>query len=275
MESYTYPSVLTIAGFDGSGGAGLQADIKTISALGCYATSVLTALPVQNTLGVESIYPIPEEVVARQIASVMDDIPPKAIKIGMVHTKALLMTIVDMLTKYPEVPIIFDPVMVSSSGRQLMENDAIAAMVEHLFPLLSIVTPNMDEAAALAGMPINNVDDMYVAGAKIKRQCKSVLIKGGHLQQEQLSSLYFDEAGDVHQFQSQKYNTNNTHGTGCTLSSAIASYIARGESFLQAVAKGQKYVQQSILHGMDVKTGKGKGPLNHFFEPQKLIKRSI
>ncbi|RZK83035.1 MAG: bifunctional hydroxymethylpyrimidine kinase/phosphomethylpyrimidine kinase [Pedobacter sp.] len=274
MKSYTYPSVLTIAGFDGSGGAGIQADIKTMSALGCYATSVLTALPIQNTVGVKSIYPIPNDVVAAQMEAVMDDIFPSAIKIGMVHTGTLITTIINILQKYPAIPVVFDPVMVSSSGRPLIEADTIKVMVDKLFPIVTLVTPNLDEASVLADMPIETVDDMYAAGAKIKRSCKTLLIKGGHLKDEQLTSLYFDEAGDVYPFRFQKHETNNTHGTGCTLSSAIAAYLAIGQPLLQAVSNGQQYLYDAILHGIDVKTGKGNGPVNHFFDPQKQIKKS-
>ena len=152
VKKYRYPSVLTIAGFDGSGGAGIQADIKTISALGCYATSALTALPVQNTEGVRSIYPIPYTVVGEQIRTILDDIFPSAIKIGMVHTAELVDTIVDALPDHPRTPLIFDPVMVATSGHKLIEDKTVERLVERLFPLSTVITPNMDEAAILAGM---------------------------------------------------------------------------------------------------------------------------
>lgn len=275
MQTYAYPSVLTIAGFDGSGGAGIQADIKTISSLGCYATSVLTSLPVQNTTGVKSIFPIPAEVVAAQLEAILDDIFPDAIKIGMMSNKTIINTIVNMLDKYPQVPVVVDPVMVSSSGQRLLDEDAYQALTEKLFPVATIITPNLDEAAVLAGMPIKTVDDMYSAGAKIKRSCKSLLLKGGHLDSDQLTSLYFDEAGDGYAFESPRYEATNTHGTGCTLSSAIAANLAKGESLLAAISNAQQYVEQAILNGLNVKTGQGKGPLNHFFDPQKLVKKPI
>lgn len=276
MKKYIYPSVLTIAGFDGSGGAGIQADIKTISALGCYATSVLTALPVQNTTGVKSIHTIPCSTVEEQLYTVLDDIFPNAIKIGMVHSCELVNSIVYVLNKYPKISLVFDPVMVATSGHKLIEDDTIQSIIKQLFPIADIITPNLDEASVLAQMPIKSVDDMYVAGEKIKALgCNSLLLKGGHLESEQLTSLFFSTDGQVIEYHSRKYDTNNTHGSGCTLSSAIASYIAQGKTFSDAVALAQDYVQQAIFYGKDVQTGKGNGPLNHFFNPQKLIKNEL
>ncbi|MBK1441906.1 bifunctional hydroxymethylpyrimidine kinase/phosphomethylpyrimidine kinase [Parapedobacter sp. ISTM3] len=275
-KTYRYPSVLTIAGFDGSGGAGIQADIKTISALGCYATSALTALPVQNTQGVKAIYPIPYHTVQDQLVTILDDIFPDAIKIGMVHTGELVDTIVDTLAEYAQTPVVFDPVMVATSGDKLIEDKTITTIVERLFPMAAVITPNMDEAAILAEMPVRTLDDLYVAGLKIRKLgCQSVLLKGGHLDAPRLTSLYFDAQGTVHEFGFTKSETNNTHGSGCTLSSAIASYIALRNSLLEAVRKGQEYVYQAILHGSDVQVGKGNGPLNHFFNPQKLTKYDL
>ncbi|EEI93106.1 phosphomethylpyrimidine kinase [Sphingobacterium spiritivorum ATCC 33300] len=274
--TYNYIPVLSIAGFDGSGGAGIQADMKTFSALGCYATSVLTALPVQNTQGVRSIYPIPDVAVREQIQTILDDIFPKAIKIGMVHTSELVQIITDTLGLYPATPVVFDPVMVATSGHKLIEESTILTLVEQLFPITTVLTPNMDEAAILAEMEVKTLDDMYIAGEKIlKLGCQSVLLKGGHLQTSMLTSLFFDQSGSVQTFEFEKFETNNTHGSGCTLSSAIASYLARGESLADAVRLGQDYVHQAILNGKDVQTGKGNGPLNHFFNPQKLIKHEL
>ena len=268
--------MLTIAGFDGSGGAGIQADIKTISALGCFATSALTALPVQNTQGVRSIYPIPYPAVREQLQAILDDIFPDAVKIGRVHTGELVDTMVDTLADYPSIPVVFDPVMVATSGDRLIEDQTIRTVIERLFPLAAVITPNMDEAAILAEMPVKTLDDMYRAGEKIRKLgCRSVLLKGGHLTTPRLTSLYFDAAGAVHEFSFDRFETNNTHGSGCTLSSAVASYLALGESLLEAVGKGQHYVHQAILHGRDVQIGNGNGPLNHFFNPQKLTKYDL
>lgn len=272
QTTYRYPSVLTIAGFDPSGGAGIQADIKTISALGCFATSVLTALPVQNTCGVRSIHSIPTEVVAEQMRAVLDDIPPDAVKTGMVHSVELVETIVNTLAEYPRVPLVFDPVMVATSGHKLIEDSTIAVIVECLFPLADIITPNLDEAAVLAGMSIETLDDMYTAGEKILTLgCRSLLLKGGHLKADRLTSLFFDGKGGVSEYSSEKYDTCNTHGSGCTLSSAIASYIARGKKLADAVVLAQDYVTRAIFHGKDVRTGRGNGPLNHFHDPMKLV----
>lgn len=276
MKKYTYPSVLTIAGFDGSGGAGIQADIKTFSALGCYATSVLTALPVQNTQGVQKIYSIPLEAVSDQIAAILDDIMPDAIKIGMVHTPQLVETIATSLSQYPKVPIVFDPVMVATSGHTLIEEDTIQTIVDKLFPIADIITPNMDEASILAGMDVKTLDDMRLAAEVILTLgCKHVLLKGGHQQTETITSLFFEENGKHTAFETKKFTTKNTHGSGCTLSSAIAAYLARGENFNNAVALAQQYVYEAIKNGKDVLVGKGNGPLNHFFNPNKLIKNEL
>jgi len=264
---------MTVAGFDGSGGAGLQADIKTISALGCYATSVLTALPIQNTQGVRAVHPIHGTVVRAQMEAILDDMCPDAIKIGMVHSGELVDAIASTLTAYVGVPIVYDPVLVASSGDTLIKNGTLARIVDRLFPLVTLVTPNMDEASVLAEMPVRTLADMYLAGEKIRQLgVRSVLLKGGHLKTPRLTSIYIDEEGKIHEFVLDKIHTLNTHGTGCTLSSAIASYIALGESVLAAVQKGQLYVHQAILHSSDVKAGKGRGPLNHFFHPQPLKK---
>ncbi len=276
MKKYRYPSTLTIAGFDGSGGAGIQADIKTFSALGCYATSVLTALPVQNTMGVRKIYPIALEAVADQIESIMDDVFPDAIKIGMVHTPQLVITIAQTLQKYKKVPLVFDPVMVATSGHKLIEEETIAAMIDLLFPLADVITPNMDEAGILAKVSVETLEDMYVAGENILALgCKRVLVKGGHLEQDALQSILFDKNSHPEIFKSKKIKTKNTHGSGCTLSSAIAAYLAQGHTISEAVSLAQNYVFMAIEQGADVQLGMGNGPLNHFFNPQKQIKYEL
>lgn len=276
MKKYTYPSVLSIAGFDGSGGAGIQADIKTISALGCYATTVLTALPVQNTQGVRNIYPIPLEAVEDQIEAVMDDIMPDAIKIGMVHTPELVDSITATLKKYEAVPIVFDPVMVATSGHRLIEEDSINALIEQLLPIATVITPNMDEAAILANMNVKTLEEMRIAGKQIKELgCNSILMKGGHQETTNITSLFFDPNSRCHPFEVIKIRTNNTHGSGCTLSSAIAAYLAQGRTLFEAVDLGQRYVHRAIDSGKNVRTGKGNGPLNHFFNPQKMIKNEM
>lgn len=270
---YRCPSVLTIAGFDGSGGAGIQGDIKTISALGCYATSVLTALPVQNTAGVQCVYPISIEAVGMQLKCVLEDIKPDAIKIGMVHTAELVDVIVDILKAYKSIPIIYDPVMVSSSGHRLVTADTIEAVVNHLLPIAELITPNMDEAAVLAQIEIKSLKDMKEAGLRIRTLGgRNVLIKGGHQRTEMLTSFLLDEESVFHSYETEKIETRNTHGTGCTLSSAIASFRAQGKSIYEAVALGQEFTHAAICAAADVQIGMGQGPLNHFFGPRKLIK---
>lgn len=267
IDLQTYPSVLTIAGFDSSGGAGIQADIKTISALGCYATCALTALPIQNTTGVKNIYPIDYKSVKEQISVVFDDILPCAIKIGMVHNCQLVDIIVETLKQYPPVPVVFDPVMISTSGHKLIEDKTIDYIVEKLFPIAYVITPNLDEASVLSGISIKTTDQMLEAGKKImKLGVNALLLKGGHLQGDTITSLFF-QGDEVYTFTFEKYATKNTHGSGCTLSSAIAAYIAKGHTLLSAVTEAQNYVQKAIFYGKDITIGKGSGPLNHFFDP--------
>ncbi|KGO79223.1 hydroxymethylpyrimidine kinase [Flavobacterium beibuense F44-8] len=275
-KKYTYPTVLTIAGTDPSGGAGIQADLKTFSALGCYGMSVITALVAQNTTGVRAIHNIPADFVQQQLDAVMEDIRPDAIKIGMVHTSQLVEVIAATLKKYPDIPVVFDPVMVATSGDKLIEDTTIEVIVSQLFPLVTLITPNMDEASLLANMPIETVSQMQQAGEVISATgCKALLMKGGHLQTEQLTSILMDENGIVNTYVSDKVDTNNVHGSGCTLSSAIASYLARGEELQNAVALAQEYINGAIYHGRDVLIGKGNGPLNHFYNPQTMIKNEM
>ncbi|WP_330443489.1 bifunctional hydroxymethylpyrimidine kinase/phosphomethylpyrimidine kinase [Flavobacterium sp. C4GT6] len=275
-EKYTYPIVLTIAGTDPSGGAGIQADLKTFSALGCYGMSVITALVAQNTTGVRGIHNVPAQFVEQQLDAVMEDIRPDAIKIGMVHTSQLVEVIAATLKKYPDIPVVFDPVMVATSGDKLIEDATIAVIVSQLFPLVTLITPNMDEASLLANMPIETVAQMQQAGQVISRTgCKALLMKGGHLQTEQLTSILMDKSGIVNTYISDKVDTNNVHGSGCTLSSAIASYLTRGEELQDAVALAQEYINGAIYHGRDVLTGNGNGPLNHFYNPQTMIKNEM
>lgn len=266
-------SVLSIAGFDGSGGAGIQADTKTASALGCYATNVLTALPVQNTQGVQAIFEIPSEAIGLQIRSVLEDIYPDAIKIGMVHSVELVKIIADNLQQY-DGPVVFDPVMVSTSGHRLIKDETIAACKELLFPLATLITPNLDEVSVLVNEKIETTEKMQEAGKKILEMgTKAVLVKGGHLRQDELVSYLMQQNRPVESFRSRRIKTRNTHGSGCTLSSAVASYLAQGLSLSESVARAQTYVEQAILNGKDLWIGKGNGPLNHFFDPQKLIIR--
>ncbi|MFD2603063.1 bifunctional hydroxymethylpyrimidine kinase/phosphomethylpyrimidine kinase [Flavobacterium suzhouense] len=276
MKKYTYPTVLTIAGTDPSGGAGIQADLKTFAALGCYGMSVVTALVAQNTCGVRAIHSVPPEFVREQLLAVLEDIRPDAIKIGMVHSVGLVNVITEVLEAYPDIPVVFDPVMIATSGHRLIEEDTVSAIVEKLFPLSAVITPNMDEASFLTGIPVTGIDDMQEAAAMIMQmRPKALLLKGGHLQSEKLTSMLVNAAGLIQEYHSDKIDTKNMHGSGCTLSSAIASYLAIGDTIRDAVAKAQEYVHGAIFNAADVVIGKGNGPLNHSYNPQKMIKNEM
>jgi len=271
----SYHSVLTIAGSDSGGGAGIQADLKTFSALGCFGASAITAITVQNTRGVFGIHSIPPAIVHDQIKVVMDDIRPAAIKIGMVHTADLAVAIAAAIKGYA-VPVILDPVMVATSGDKLIEDNTIDTLQKELFPLSDLVTPNVHEAQLLADMPIRNKEDMRLAAREIiKTGCRAVLIKGAHLKGDRLFDVYLDANGREEIFESGFINTDNTHGTGCTLSSAIAAFRASGIDRVEAIAKATQYVHQAIEAGRNVQTGGGHGPLNHFFNPQKMITHDL
>lgn len=273
---YKYPTVLTIAGTDPTGGAGIQADLKTFSALGCYGMSVITALVAQNTCGVRAIHSVSPDFVLAQLQAVMEDVLPDAIKIGMVHSLELVNVIAKVLKQYPQIPVVFDPVMIATSGDRLIEERTIEAIVTQLFPLSALITPNMDEASLLAGMSVKTVEDMKVSAEKIMDMgTNALLLKGGHLESAQLTSLLIGKKGLIKALYSDKIETKNMHGSGCTLSSAIAAYLARGFALAEAVSKAQDYVHGAIYNAADVVIGKGNGPLNHFYNPQKMIKNEM
>ncbi|WP_254527749.1 MULTISPECIES: bifunctional hydroxymethylpyrimidine kinase/phosphomethylpyrimidine kinase [unclassified Sphingobacterium] len=271
-KKYKVPTVLSIAGFDGSGGAGIQADTKTISSLGCYAMNVLTALPVQNTQGVKNIFDIPVEAVKEQLDCLFEDIYPDSIKIGMVHNSKLVETIANSLKDY-KGSIVFDPVMVSTSGHRLIHEETIAAIKELLFPIAQIITPNLDEVSVLVGREISSVHAMEeVADEILSLGCNAALLKGGHLQSDILTSILIQKNHAAQYFDSKRVNTKNTHGSGCSLSSAIASFLARGYHLEQSTENALMYINSAIKGSKDLLIGKGNGPLNHFFNPQRLIK---
>lgn len=275
MQQYTYATVLSIGGSDSGGGAGIQADIKTISALGCFATTAITAITAQNTIGVIALQILSPEIVRAQLEAVLSDIRPLAIKIGMIPTGDHASVIADVLKSYPDIPVIFDPVMITSTGKQLMADECLAVIQECLLPQVALLTPNIDEAAVLTGMSIQNLGDIKDAALGIvKSNCKAVLVKGGHLRSNILFDVYLDQDGNQEVFESVKIDSFNTHGTGCSLSSAIAAYIARGNNIPASIRLGRSYIYEAIAAGENVKTGHGHGPLNHFFDPQKMIKIS-
>ena len=282
-ECSKYIAVLTIAGSDCSGGAGIQADIKTISALGCYAASAITAITVQNTQGVTAVHAVPPEIVAGQIRAVMDDIKPKAVKIGMVNDAETIKAIADTLADYDIEHIVVDPVMVSTSGSKLMQDDAIKVFIEKLLPMSTLITPNIYEAEILAGKKITDEDAMNdVAGEILSKGAEAVLIKGGHIEGDKKVDLLYNairktEArsseltmmiGDS--FESETVETRNTHGTGCTLSAAIASNLAMGLGINKAIDKAKYWLTSALIAGADVEIGSGHGPVNHFYAPKKM-----
>lgn len=266
-----YPIVLTIAGSDSSGGAGIEADIKTISALGAFATAAITAVTAQNTTGVAAIQGIEPEIVGKQIDAVFDDMRPDAVKIGMLHSREIIETVAKRLSFYKPAHVVLDPVMISTFGNRLINENAIIALKQKLFPLASLVTPNKFETEFLSG--IDSAENGFVqksANEIMNIGACAVLIKGGHFSDSSVTDYLYDANGKEWQFPGTYIDTANTHGTGCTLSSAIATRLAFGDSLPDAVKNAKIYLQNALLHGKDVKTGNGHGPLNHFFNPQKL-----
>jgi hydroxymethylpyrimidine/phosphomethylpyrimidine kinase len=263
-----YYKVLTIAGSDSGGGAGIQADLKTMAALGCYGMSVITALTAQNTRGVNAIHPVPPSFAAEQIAAVFSDIGADAVKIGMLYSAQLIEVIARELKKYSAANIILDPVMVAQSGDKLLQDDAIQAIKEYLMPLADVVTPNIPEAEVLLNRSILGLEDMQTAAKALAGHgSRSILIKGGHLADGDSTDLLY-LAGEERfvRLAAKRIASNNNHGTGCTLSSAIASYLARGNDIEDAVRKAKTYIQNAIRAGADYTIGHGHGPVHHFFE---------
>lgn len=272
MTTKKYPCVLTIAGSDCSGGAGIQADIKTISALGAYAASAITAITVQNTCGVTGIHPVPPLYVKGQIDAVMTDIRPDAIKIGMINDVEIVKVIADSIKEYNPKFVVFDPVMVSTSGCKLIEDSAIEAITSMLIPLSTVITPNLSEAMVLTRKKLSGVESMTIAGKELLgMECGSVLIKGGHLEGDDMCDVLCSAGEEKpYIFKAGKIDSKNTHGTGCTLSSAIATLLALGHELPEAVSEAKEYVYKGIESGKDVHIGEGHGPLNHFHSPVKM-----
>lgn len=269
-----YPVVLSIAGSDSSGGAGIQADIKAMSAIGTFAATAITAITAQNTTGVSGIQGIDPQIVGQQIDAVFTDIHPKAVKIGMLFSKDIINTVAERLSYYKPEHIVLDPVMISTSGSKLIADDAIESMISQLVPLATVLTPNRFEAELLAGIKIDSYVQIEEAANRIIRLgCKSVLIKGGHFSNDEMTDYLFSENGLEATFPGKFVGTKNTHGTGCTLSSAIAAYLALGKPLNEAVSSAKSYLQAALENGADVSIGSGHGPLNHFLNPQKLIAR--
>lgn len=257
-------NLLTIAGSDSSGGAGIQADLKTFAAHGTFGMSVITAVTAQNTCGVTMVQDINPEIIQAQIDAVFDDIRVDAVKIGMVSRTESIKAIAESLRKWKPKVIVLDPVMISKSGYALLQADACKALIEELLPLATLLTPNLPEAEAICGFSIENEADMEKAAVKIiSLGCKSVLVKGGHLGGKDADDYLYD-GKDAYWFKGKMIDTKNTHGTGCTLSSALAADLAKGMSEKEAVAAAKAYVTEAIEHGIEL--GSGCGPTHHFVE---------
>lgn len=271
-----YP-VLSIAGSDSSGGAGIQADIKTISAIGCYAMTAITAITAQNTTGVRAVQGIDPTVVRAQLEAVWDDIPPLAIKIGMLYDKAIIDTVADVIEhafeSHKQVPLIIDPVMVSTSGSLLIAEDAVDTMIKRLFPLATLITPNQSEARALTGSEdyMEQISKLHAMGAA------GVLIKGGDTPRTDVKIDYLSITPETNSIAltADAVRTVNSHGTGCTMSSAIASYMALGYDVTEAVRKAKLFVTKALETASFLHVGSGHGPTNHLFSPRRMKIRNV
>ncbi|MCX8084500.1 MAG: bifunctional hydroxymethylpyrimidine kinase/phosphomethylpyrimidine kinase [Calditerrivibrio sp.] len=258
--------VLTIAGSDSGAGAGIQADLKTMSAHGVYGLTVITSITAQNTLGVTDIFDLPLSIIYSQIDSLFNDFDIAAVKTGMLSSSEIIEVVVDRMKKYSVERLVVDPVMVAKGGSKLLKDSAISKLKDELIPLAYVITPNIEEAKVLLGIDfIGTLDDMKDVTYELKKLgCKNVLLKGGHLEGEFTYDIAFD-GNKMEIFAMQKVETKNTHGTGCTMASAIASNLAKGYDFFSSVMLSKSYVYNAILHGADLNIGRGHGPLKHFF----------
>lgn len=272
-KTFRYPIALTIAGSDSGGGAGIQADIKTFSALGVFGTSVITSVTAQNTQGVRGIQAISPEILRGQMNAVFEDFAIDAVKIGMLHNREAVRIVAESIQAFSPSFIVVDPVMISTTGSMLLDSNAIDRMVQELFPLATLVTPNLDEANYLTGITIRSVSDMEQAARKLQEAgCHSVLMKGGHLKDQGMTDLLVIGKETPIRLTTSVIHTDNSHGTGCTLSSAIAAYLTLGNQLTEAVRLAKQYVTSALSAGSDVRTGHGHGPMNHFFSPISLLK---
>jgi hydroxymethylpyrimidine/phosphomethylpyrimidine kinase len=276
VSTLEYPRVLSIAGSDSGGGAGVQADLKTIAALGCYGMTAITALTAQNTLGVRSIHGVPPQMLRDQIDAVIEDIGVHAVKIGMLHSPDIVLTVAQAIDRHVLKLVVLDPVMVATSGAVLIDSPAIAVLVRELFRRAEVVTPNLDEASLLVGRPLEDERAMERAARElIDMGARAVLLKGGHLAGDVVSDLFMTRDEQSHWMRAPRIATANTHGTGCTLSSAIAAYLALGRPLLDAVLGARAYVRAALAAGSGVRTGAGGGPLNHGHAPHAMHLRPL
>ena len=263
-----YYKVLTIAGSDSGGGAGVQADLKTFAANGCYGMSVITALTAQNTQGVTGIHALPPSFAVEQMRAVFTDIGTDAIKIGMLYSAELIEAVAETLNEFRPRNIVLDPVMVAQSGDKLLQDEAIQAIREHLMPLADVVTPNLPEAEVLLGRKIDSFQDVQRAARELSQiGGRSILVKGGHMAESKSTDLlYLTEEDRFVRLEADRIDSRNNHGTGCTLSSAIAAHMAKGRDIQAAVEKAKTYIQNAIKAGASYEIGHGHGPVHHFFE---------
>lgn len=261
-----YKSVLSIAGSDPSGGAGIQADLKTISACGCYGTTAITAIVDENTVGVFGVHPVPIQFVKGQIKSVLDDIGADAIKIGMLHSSELILAVKEVLLPYKVRNIVLDPVMVATSGDKLLMVEAIETLKHELMPLVRVITPNIPEAEILLGHKISQQSDLPLVVKELSYNGQvSVLLKAGHFFEKELVDVFYNaETDEIIELRSQRVSTKNTHGTGCTFSSAVAAFLAHQLPLNEAICKAKDYIYGAIVEGSKYQIGKGNGPVHHF-----------
>jgi hydroxymethylpyrimidine/phosphomethylpyrimidine kinase len=263
-----YARVLTIAGSDSGGGAGIQADLKTFAALGCYGMSAITALTAQNTVGVQGIHAVPASFLKAQIQSVMDDIGADALKIGMLHEPGIVEVVAWAIDHYNIRQVVLDPVMVATSGDRLIAQETVQVLVRELFPRVTVVTPNLDEAQLLLGQAIANAQALDAAAQGLLAMgARAVLLKGGHLASDEVVDVLVQAQGPTRRLASARIPSRNVHGTGCTLSSAIAAHLALGHGLEEAVVLARTFILSAIEQGAQVQTGQGHGPLNHGFAP--------
>ena len=263
-----YARVLTIAGSDSGGGAGIQADLKTFAALGCYGMSAITALTAQNTVGVQAIHAVPPPFLKAQLQSVIEDIGVDAVKIGMLHEPGVVEVVAWAIEHYQLRHVVFDPVMVATSGDRLIEHDTVRLLVDRLFPLASVITPNLDEASLLLEREIKSVEGLpQAAHALLEQGAQAVLLKGGHLSGDDVVDVLARHGHADVMLASRRIASRNTHGTGCTLSSAVAAHLALGQPLEQAVRSARAYILSAIAAGAGVQVGQGHGPLNHGHAP--------
>ncbi len=263
-----YARVLTIAGSDSGGGAGIQADLKTFAALGCYGMSAITALTAQNTVGVSAIHAVPPAFLEAQIRAVVEDIGVDAVKLGMLHAPEVVEVVARAIDRYRLPHVVLDPVMVATSGDRLIAEETVQLLVRELFPRAVLVTPNLDEAQLLIGHPIDGVQAFESAAEELLALgAHAVLLKGGHLPGDEVVDLLASSDGSRKRLSSRRIESRNLHGTGCTLSSAIAAFLALGHPLVDSVERARAYVVGALQAGADVKVGEGHGPLNHGFAP--------